>query len=100
MLGTTGGYLAGFVLAAMLVGWLAARGFDRSVWRTALAMIAGNLVIYALGLAWLGTLLGWDKPILEWGLYPFIYGDILKIALAAGLLPAIWALVERRRKTG
>jgi biotin transport system substrate-specific component len=96
MMGTTGGYLLGFVLAAALCGWLAERGWDRRVATTALAMLLGNIVIYVPGLLWLGGLLGWDKPILEWGLTPFLYGDLAKLALAAAVLPFAWRLVKRR----
>jgi biotin transport system substrate-specific component len=96
MMGTTGGYLLGFVLAAALCGWLAERGWDRRVGTTALAMLLGNIVIYVPGLLWLGSLLGWDKPILEWGLTPFLLGDLFKLALAAAVLPFAWRLVKRR----
>ena len=95
MLGGTGGYLVGFLLAVGAVGWLAERGFDRNFFTTALAMLLGNVLIYAPGLLWLGVLFGWDKPILEWGLYPFILGDLTKLALAAAILPATWFLVNR-----
>ena len=95
MTGATGGYLLGFVVAAALCGWLAERGWDRRVPTTFAAMLLGNLVIYAFGLLWLGSLLGWDKPLLHWGLYPFLPGDLLKIALAMGLLPGVWKVIKR-----
>ena len=98
MLGGTGGYLIGFVLAAALCGWLAERGWDRSVAKTALAMFAGNVIIYVPGLIWLGGLYGWDKPILEWGLTPFILGDLTKLALAAAVLPLAWRWLGRLKK--
>ena len=88
MIGPTGGYLAGFVLAVGLVGYLAERGFDRDIFKLFSAMFVGDAVIFALGVLWLGTLLGWDKPVLEWGLYPFILGDLTKIALAASAVVA------------
>ena len=96
LLGPTGGYILGFLLAAMLVGWLAQRGFDRSPVKAGTAMLAGNIAIYVPGLLWLGALVGWDKPVLAWGLYPFVLGDLFKIALGAALLPGIWALIGRR----
>ena len=96
MLSGTGGYLIGFVLAAALCGYLAERGWDRRVVTTALAMLIGNVVIYVPGLLWLGSLFGWDKPILEWGLTPFIAGDLVKLALAASVLPLVWKVVRRR----
>ncbi|MDF1854757.1 biotin transporter BioY [Pseudooceanicola sp.] len=97
MTGSTGGYLVGYVLATGVLGLLARRGWDRSVLWMALAMLIGNLVLYVPGLLWLGTLHGWDKPILAWGLTPFVIGDAMKLALAALLLPAVWKLVGRAR---
>ncbi|MXZ81206.1 MAG: biotin transporter BioY [Gammaproteobacteria bacterium] len=96
MLGPTGGYLLGFVLAAAVVGCLAERGWDRKPGTTFLAMLAGNVVIYVPGLIWLGSVVGWDKPVLAWGLTPFVLGDLAKIVLAMIVLPAAWKLVGRR----
>lgn len=98
MMGGTGGYLAGFVLAAAALGALAARGWDRSVGKMALAMLIGNVLIYVPGLLWLGVLYGWDKPILTWGLTPFLAGDAVKLALAAILLPGLWKAVGNIRR--
>lgn len=95
MMGPTGGYLLGFVFAAGVVGWLAERGWDRNLLLTASAMLIGNAIIYIPGLLWLGAVLGWDKPILEFGLYPFIIGDALKLMIAAILLPTIWKLIRK-----
>ncbi len=95
MMGPTGGYLLGFVLAAVLCGWLAERGWDRSPLRLVAAMILANGVIYLLGVAWLGSVVGWDKPVLAWGMIPFLYGDLLKIVLGAGLLTVGWKLLDR-----
>lgn len=97
MLGGTGGYLLGFVLAAGICGRLAEMGWDRNVLTTALAMFIGNVVIYVPGVLWLGALFGWDKPILEWGLTPFLYGDLMKLVLAAIILPLAWQLVRRKK---
>lgn len=96
MQGAVGGYLVGFLLAALACGFLAERGWDRNVITTALAMLIGNVIIYVPGLLWLGSLYGWDKPILEWGLTPFILGDLTKLALAAAVLPLAWQLLGRR----
>lgn len=90
----TGGYLVGFVAAAYLVGLLAERGWDRRVGTTVLAMILGNVVIYAFGLFWLCCLIGIRKMVLDVGLYPFIVGDLLKVVLAAALLPSGWKLLK------
>ena len=91
------GYIIGFVLAAMVVGWLARRGLDRLVSGTVAIMVLGNIVIYAIGVTWLARSLGVDIPkALELGAWPFLIGDALKIALAAGLLPAAWWLARSR----
>lgn len=96
MMGSTGGYLLGYTLAAMAVGWLAERGWDRTFLGTASAMLVGNAVIYVPGLIWLGVLFGWDKPILEWGFTPFILGDMIKIGLAMVILPLAWQVMGKR----
>jgi biotin transport system substrate-specific component len=95
MVGPTGGYLLGYLPAAALCGFLASRGWDRRIVMTALSMLLGTVVIYAFGLSWLGTVVGWDKPILAWGLTPFVLGDLLKIGLAVALLPISWKLLRR-----
>lgn len=97
MMGGTGGYLLGYVLATLALGVLATRGWDRS-WRwMALGLVIGNALIYVPGLLWLGQLYGWDKPILAWGLWPFLIGDALKLVLAALLVPGLWKLVGPAR---
>ena len=92
--GLTAGYLAGFVPAAFLVGWLCERGWDRSLWLATVAMLLGNLIIYICGVYWLAGLVGWDQ-VFQLGVYPFIPGDLLKLALAAWALPTGWKLVNR-----
>jgi biotin transport system substrate-specific component len=92
------GYVVGFILAAAIVGWLARRGLDRTVPGTVGIMVAGNVAIYAIGVTWLATSLAVSLPrALELGVWPFLIGDALKIALAAGLLPAAWWLLRDRR---
>ena len=90
-MGPTGGYLAGFVAAAFVTGYLAERGWDRSVLRTALAMLAGNAAIYALGLSWLSLYVG--PQALALGALPYLAGDVTKLILAAIALPAGWKLI-------
>ena len=97
MMGGTGGYLLGYVLATVALGMAARRGLDRSLGGMALALLVGNALIYVPGLLWLGQLYGWDQPILAWGLTPFLIGDALKLVLAALLVPGLWALVGRAR---
>ena len=94
IVGPTAGFLVGFILAALVVGWLAERQWDRSIWRTGAAMLAGNLALYGPGLLVLGFFVGFDK-VLALGLLPFIPGDIMKMVLATAALPGAWALVRR-----
>jgi biotin transport system substrate-specific component len=91
------GYIIGFFAAAVLCGYLAERGADRSVLRSVPAMLAAEVVIYAFGLTWLAIdlHLGASATIAD-GLTPFLAGDAIKAALAAGLLPAAWWLADRR----
>jgi biotin transport system substrate-specific component len=97
MLGGTGGYLVGYVLAAASVGFMAERGWDKNILTSALAMLVGNILIYVPGLLWLGILLGWNKPIIQWGLTPFLFGDFAKLALAAVMMPLMWKLFGRHK---
>ena len=94
--GPTFGYIIGFVVAASVVGALASRGADRTVSGTVAIMVLGNLIIYAFGVPWLMASTGMPLFVaLEAGLWPFVIGDALKVALAAGLLPLTWRLVGR-----
>lgn len=89
------GYLLGFVLAATLVGALARRGGDRTVLRTAATMALGLLAIYAVGVPWLMAQVhvGLGQG-LSLGVTPFLWGDAVKVAVAAGLLPTAWRVVR------
>jgi biotin transport system substrate-specific component len=113
-LGTTGGFLAGFIVLAWIVGTAADRGWDRSIGKLFAAMIVADIVVFALGFAWLawfavlpaallqrlglpadavgaGAAFAWSQ-----GVVPFLLADLLKIALAALAVPATWGLMERR----
>jgi biotin transport system substrate-specific component len=92
--GPTGGYLIGFLFAATIIGWLADKGLTRSWVGTVVALVAGTIVIYAFGLPWLGSIIGYDKA-LEFGLYPFITGDAIKLVLAALLGRGVLTGAER-----
>ena len=94
LMGPTAGYLAGFVVAAALVGMLAERGWMRTIPRAAATMVAGTLVILTLGVAWLSMVIGFDRAVAV-GLLPFLTGDVLKTALAAATLPLAWRAVDR-----
>jgi biotin transport system substrate-specific component len=100
LIGPTGGYLVGFIPAAYITGLLAQRGWDRRIGTTILAMVVGNIVIYAFGLLWLCCLTGINRKVPAVGLYPFLVGDLLKIALAAAVLPSGWKLLEYGGLTG
>lgn len=94
MTGPTGGYLIGFVIAAGVIGYLAEHGFDRNPLKMFAAMLIATAMIYIPGVAWLSVLIGGEKAI-QFGLMPFIWGDLLKAALAAAVFPALWAVVRR-----
>uniref|UniRef100_A0AAU3GZ62 Biotin transporter n=1 Tax=Streptomyces sp. NBC_01401 TaxID=2903854 RepID=A0AAU3GZ62_9ACTN len=95
--GASFGYVLGMLLAATVVGGLARRGGDRSVLRTAGTMVAGSLVIYAVGVPYLALSTGMSMgAAVAAGLVPFLIGDALKAALAMGALPASWKLIGRR----
>jgi biotin transport system substrate-specific component len=95
--GATGGYLLGFVVAAAVVGRLAELGWDRNLVGGIGAMLIGSALIYAIGLPWLGFVAHLDlDTTLQKGLYPYIPGDVIKLALAAAAFPAAWWLVGRR----
>ena len=92
----SGGYIVGFIPAAFAVGWLAERGWDRKPW-ILLAMLAGNVILYVPGLLWLATFAPAESrwaTTMEWGLYPFVVGDAIKLVAASLLLPGAWKLVN------
>lgn len=103
LVGTTAGFIWGYIPAAMIVGLAADRGWDRSIPKLGIAMLAGDAVIFILGFIWLawiaqlssgatgiGAMAAWEN-----GVEPFLLGDALKIAIAALLVPAGWSLLRR-----
>lgn len=99
MIGGTGGYLVGYVLATLALGLAARAGWDRSVLKMAFALLIANALIYLPGVAWLpvvyeGKTLAWA---VEVGLTPFLIGDALKLGLAALLVPGLWKLFGNAR---
>jgi biotin transport system substrate-specific component len=99
--GASFGYIVGFFFAATACGYLAERGVDRSVLRSVPAMIAGEIIIYAFGLTWLALDLHLGAgATLRDGFTPFVAGDGIKAAIAAGLLPVAWRLAGRREQDG
>lgn len=97
MMGGTGGYLVGYLMATVALGYFARLGWDRNPVKMGFGMLIGNALIYIPGLLWLLHLYGAEKPILDWGLTPFLVGDGLKLVLAAMIFPALWALVGKAR---
>lgn len=93
--GPTGGYIVGFIAAAFVVGWFTERGWDRGP-RIILPLLAGNALIYALGLPWLARFVG-PHEVLHAGLWPFIPGDLLKLVAATIALPGGWTVVRKLR---
>jgi len=93
LIGPTGGFLIGFIAAAYAVGKLAEFGWDRKISAAIAAMFVGEAILYFFGVCWLAILTN-TRTALMTGLYPFIVGDILKVALAAAVLPAGWKLLN------
>lgn len=93
--GPTGGYLIGFMAAAIVVGALARKGWDRNILSGLAAFLIGDVIIFAFGVGWLSIIVGLEKAFLA-GMLPFLPGEAVKIALAAALLAASWRFVQRR----
>ncbi|MGN6307246.1 MAG: biotin transporter BioY [Mesorhizobium sp.] len=94
MLGTTGGYLAGFVVMAAIAGWAADRGFDRNLFKLFGAFMVAEVIMMAMGFAWLATLIGAEKA-WQFGVLPFVVPDLVKLALASASVPAVWSLIRK-----
>ena len=94
MSGATGGYLLGFVAAAYVVGRLAERGLERELRTAFVPFLVGQIIIYGIGVLWLAVYLGNLGNALALGLYPFILGDVIKLVLAAIVLPTAWKMVR------
>jgi biotin transport system substrate-specific component len=93
----TTGFLWGFVVAAAVIGLLAQLGWDRSVGSAIGAMLVGEVVVFVFGVGWLAHWLGVPaEEALELALYPFVLGELLKLLIAAGVLPAAWRFVGGR----
>ena len=95
LLGPTGGYLMSYPLAAFVVGYLAARGFDRRYVTSVRAMLAGLAVVYTGGVLWLSALVGPQAAVVA-GFYPFVIADVIKVMAAAGVMPGMHRLLGNR----
>ncbi len=98
MTGPTGGYLAGFLVAAIICGKLAEKGWDRRPVTTLSGMLIGTLIIYICGLTWLATFIGWGEKVFQLGLIPFLAGDLLKIVIAMIALPWAWKKINQNQQ--
>ena len=94
VIGATGGYLIGFVIAAYVIGLLAERGLERSLRTSILPFLVGTVIIYVCGVAWLTLVLGSLSKALAAGLLPFVIGDAIKLMAAALVLPSAWKFVK------
>jgi len=97
MMGSTGGYLIGFLAMAAIAGWAADRGWDRSAFKLFGAMLVAEAAMMAFGFGWLATLIGAEKA-WTFGVVPFIVPDLVKVALASAIVPAIWALIPGKAR--
>lgn len=99
LLGPTGGYLMSYPLAAFITGWLAERGFDRRYWTAVVAMLCGLAVVFAGGVVWLAFFApaarGFASALAS-GFYPFVIADLLKLLVAAAVMPGLWWLTRSR----
>ena len=93
--GATAGYLAGFVMAAYVIGLLAERGLERSVRTSLLPFLVGTIIIYFCGVAWLSIVLGSLSKAVAAGLLPFLIGDAVKLVAASVVLPVAWRLAGK-----
>ncbi len=95
LIGPSAGYLFGFLIAASGIGWLARRGWDRSIARASVAMVLGHVLLFVPGVAWLAVLFGWPQAIAV-GVTPFIAATIVKTGLGVALVAAFWSYVGKR----
>ncbi|MBT5799784.1 biotin transporter BioY [Alphaproteobacteria bacterium] len=94
LVGPTGGFLAGFVISAYVLGCLASRGWGKTWQNTALAMLIGISIIFLAGISWLSQFIGLQAAIIN-GFLPFIYADFLKLLIATLVMPTAWLAANR-----
>lgn len=92
--GATAGYLVGFIVAAYMIGLLAERGLERSFKTSIAPFLVGTIIIYAFGVGWLSIVVGSFLKALEFGLFPFVIGDAIKLLAAAAALPSAWKMIR------
>ena len=96
LLGPTGGYLFGFLLAGAFAGWAGEHGLGRNLPRALLVMLLGHALIFAPGVVWLAVLFGWSKA-LAVGIAPFLLATVLKSGLGAAVFSASWRVAGAQR---
>ncbi len=94
MAGGTAGYLVGFVVAAYIIGGAADKGWSKNPFKMAGAIFVADVAIFALGFAWLATIIGPEKAFFG-GVVPFVVADLIKIALASSLVAALWQFFRK-----
>ena len=92
--GPTAGYLYGMTIAAFVIGLFSQKGFAKSYLKSLFALLVGTLIIFTLGVAYLGSIIGYEKALIA-GLYPFIISELFKIFLATMLIPTIWKYTNK-----
>ncbi len=95
LIGPSAGYLVGFLIAASGIGWLAQRGWDRSIARISVAMALGHVLLFVPGVVWLAILFGWPQAVAV-GVTPFIAATIVKTGLGVALVAAFWSYLGKR----
>ncbi len=94
LIGPTGGYIAGFLIAAYTAGYFAEMGWDRKNFKIFAALLVSSAIILICGVLWLSLFIGFEKAV-QVGLIPFLIGDVIKIALTASLLPLGWKILKK-----
>ena len=94
LVGPTAGYLYGMTIAACIMGIFAEKGFAKSYFKSLIPLTLGTIIIFFLGVVYLGSIIGYDKALIA-GLFPFIPSEIFKIALAVAIIPSIWKFTNK-----
>lgn len=97
MVGPTGGFLAGFLVMAAIVGWAIDRGWGRNIVKLLAAMLVAEIVMFAMGMSWLSQFIGLEKA-WQFGVQPFIVPDLIKVGIAAALPAAIYSTLAGLRR--
>lgn len=97
LFGSTGGYLLTYPFVAALLGWLAERGWTRSAFKTAAAMLIGDAIMLGMGAVWLSAYIGWHAALIG-GAVVFVVPEILKAAIVMLALPSAWQLARTSRR--